>query len=84
MTNVQEITTANFDKANINIIQARALLNMLVESGDDGSGSFNNHNEALQVIYASIQMVDEVVRLLETTCNVAREICIDAPETSGM
>jgi hypothetical protein len=83
MKNVYEIPPADFDKATIQLSQARAMLNVLAVYGDDSDG-FSSEKDAIQVIYAAAQMVDEAIRFLDKSFTIDKEDLIPDPETSGM
>jgi hypothetical protein len=83
MTSVYEIPPANFDKANNNLSQARAMLNVLAVSGDDNDG-FTSQKDAIQVIHAAVQMVDEAVKVLDSSFTINKMAVRTEPETSGM
>lgn len=83
MKDVYEIPTVNFDKATINLSQAKAMLNVLAGAGDDGDG-FNSEKDAIQVIYAAAQMVDEASRFLNKSFAVDKKVVAPESLTSGM
>lgn len=70
-TDVFKIEESTFNKATINLYQARSMLNMLAENGDNREG-FSDHADALQVIYASQQMVGEALEILDTASGVVK------------
>jgi hypothetical protein len=53
-----------YEQAEINLKQVSAMLNVLAESGE-GKTEFQSHDEAIQVIYASRQMIDEAKQKLK-------------------
>ncbi|MGO4894214.1 hypothetical protein [Flavobacterium sp. W21_SRS_FM6] len=82
---IYKLDSEAFEQASINLSQVSAMLNILAETGE-GKTEFQSHEEVVQVIYASRQMVQEAKEKLRAGFKGIVPVQSIEPEplTSGM